>query len=84
MKDDLAGAKELFQEATDDADLREMAREEIKEIEPQMEELENKIKILLLPKDPNDDRNVMIELRAGTGGSEANLFVGESWLHVIF
>lgn len=54
-----------------------MAREEMKEIEPQMDELEEKIKILLLPKDPNDDRNIMLELRAGTGGSEANLFVGE-------
>lgn len=77
LKEELAGAKELFQEAGDDADLREMAREEIKSIEPQMEELEDKIKILLLPRDPNDDRNVMLELRAGTGGSEANLFVGE-------
>jgi len=55
-----------------------MAREEMKSIEPQMDELEDNIKILLLPKDPNDDRNVMIELRAGTGGSEANLFVGKN------
>lgn len=50
----------------------------MKSIEPQMDELEDNIKILLLPKDPNDDRNVMIELRAGTGGSEANLFVGKN------
>ena len=77
LKEELAGAKELFQDAGDDADLREMAREEMKTIEPQMDELEDKIKILLLPKDPNDDRNVMLELRAGTGGSEANLFVGK-------
>eukprot|EP00591_Stephanopyxis_turris_P001031 CAMPEP_0195519348 /NCGR_PEP_ID=MMETSP0794_2-20130614/14592_1 /TAXON_ID=515487 /ORGANISM="Stephanopyxis turris, Strain CCMP 815" /LENGTH=418 /DNA_ID=CAMNT_0040648479 /DNA_START=190 /DNA_END=1446 /DNA_ORIENTATION=- len=77
LKEELAGAKELFQEAGDDADMREMAREEMKEIEPQMDEMENKIKILLLPKDPNDDRNVMIEIRAGTGGSEANIFAGD-------
>ena len=70
------GAKELFNEAGDDPDMKEMAREEIKEIEPQMDALEEKIKILLLPKDPNDDRNIMLEIRAGTGGSEANIFAG--------
>lgn len=77
MLDDLEGAKELFQEAGDDADMREMAREEIKMLEPKLEEMEDTIKILLLPKDPNDDRNVMLEIRAGTGGSEANIFAGD-------
>mmetsp|Transcript_26702 Transcript_26702/g.37634 ORF Transcript_26702/g.37634 Transcript_26702/m.37634 type:complete len:416 (-) Transcript_26702:65-1312(-) len=77
LKEELEGATELFQEAGDDADMREMARSEMKEIEPQMDELEGKIKILLLPKDPNDDRNVMLEVRAGTGGSEANIFAGD-------
>jgi peptide chain release factor 1 len=77
LKAELDGAKELFQEAGDDNELREMAREEMKNIEPQMDELQAKITILLLPKDPNDDRNVMLEIRAGTGGSEANLFAGE-------
>ena len=57
--------------------MKEMAREEIKEIEPKMEELEQRITILLLPKDPNDDRNVMLEIRAGTGGSEASIFAGD-------
>lgn len=76
FKAELTDATELFQEAGDDAEMREMARGEIKEIEPQMDELEEKIKILLLPKDPNDDRNVMLEVRAGTGGSEANIFAG--------
>ena len=75
--EELEGATELFQEAGDDTDMKEMAREEIKEIEPQMEELEERITILLLPKDPNDDRNVMLEIRAGTGGSEANIFAGD-------
>jgi len=75
--EELEGATELFQEAGDDPDMKEMAREEIKEIEPKMEELEERITILLLPKDPNDDRNVMLEIRAGTGGSEANIFAGD-------
>jgi len=57
--------------------MREMARSEIKEIEARMDELEAEIQVLLLPKDPNDDRNVLIEIRAGTGGSEANIFAGE-------
>lgn len=74
LQEELEGAKELFQAV--DAEMKEMAREEIKEIEPKMADLEEKIKILLLPKDPNDDRNIMLEIRAGTGGSEANIFAG--------
>jgi protein subunit release factor A len=77
LSDELEGATELFQEAGDDQEMREMARGEIKEIEARMDELQDEIQILLLPKDPNDDRNVMIEIRAGTGGSEANIFAGE-------
>lgn len=74
---ELEDAQELFQEAGDDAEMREMARSEIKTIEPEMEGLESKINLLLLPKDPNDDRNCMLEIRAGTGGSEANIFAGD-------
>lgn len=74
---ELEGAQELFQDAGDDAEMREMARAEIKEIEARMEVLEDEIKILLLPKDPNDDKNCMLEIRAGTGGSEANIFAGD-------
>ena len=77
LQEELAGAKELFQDAGDDPELKEMARAEMKEIEPQLEELEDNMKILLLPKDPNDDRNIMLEIRAGTGGSEANIFAGK-------
>uniref|UniRef100_A0A7R9WQ35 Prokaryotic-type class I peptide chain release factors domain-containing protein n=1 Tax=Craspedostauros australis TaxID=1486917 RepID=A0A7R9WQ35_9STRA len=77
LKEELDGAKELFQDAGDDAEMREMARSEMKEIEPQMDELQEKIKILMLPQDPNDDRNIMLEIRAGTGGSEANIFAGD-------
>lgn len=77
LQEELDGATELFQDAGDDSELREMARSEIKEIEPQLECLEDQMKVLLLPKDPNDERNVMVEIRAGTGGSEANIFVGD-------
>jgi len=75
LAEELEGAKELFN--SDDSDMKEMAREEMKEIEPQMEALQEKIKILMLPKDPNDDRNILLEIRAGTGGSEANIFAGK-------
>lgn len=77
LLDNLVGARDLFQDAGDDPEMKEMAREEIKSIEPQMAELEDKIKVLLLPKDPNDDRNIILEIRAGTGGSEANIFAGD-------
>ena len=57
--------------------MRALAQEELRELEPQREALESEIKVLLLPKDPNDERNVMLEIRAGTGGDEAALFAGE-------
>jgi peptide chain release factor 1 len=77
IQDELAQARELFQEAGDDNELREMAREEIKAIEPQMTAMEEQMKRLLLPRDKNDNRNVMLEIRAGTGGSEAAIFTGD-------
>lgn len=77
LKEELKGATELFQEAGDDQDMKEMARAEVKELEATMNELEKKVTLLLLPKDPNDDRNILLEIRAGTGGSEANIFAGD-------
>jgi len=77
LQEEVDGATELFQDAGDDPELKEMARAEIKEIEPQLDRLEDEMKILLLPKDPNDERNVMVEIRAGTGGSEASIFAGD-------
>jgi peptide chain release factor 1 len=71
----LKEAKELFSE--DDAELREMARAEIKEAEDEMEALDSRMKVLLLPSDPNDDRNVMFEIRAGTGGDEAAIWASD-------
>ncbi|MEA3373111.1 MAG: peptide chain release factor 1 [Campylobacterota bacterium] len=60
-----------------DPELGELAKEELKELEPQVVPLEDEIKILMVPKDPNDDRNTIIELRAGAGGDEAAIFVGD-------
>jgi peptide chain release factor 1 len=71
--------RDAKQMATDseDADMRQMAHDEEKQLAPRMEEVENELKLLLLPKDPNDDKNVIVEIRAGTGGEEAALFAGE-------
>lgn len=66
----------LLEEETDE-EMRELAKEELNESKMQVEELENKLKILLLPKDPNDDKNVIVEIRAGAGGEEAALFAAE-------
>jgi peptide chain release factor 1 len=60
-----------------DAEMASLAREELKELEPKREELLGQLKVLLLPKDPNDEKNVLLEIRAGTGGDEAALFAGE-------
>ena len=61
----------------EDSELGELAKEELKELEPKIEELEEEIKVLLLPTDPNDDKNIFLEIRAGTGGDEAALFVSD-------
>ncbi len=71
----IADNKELLFE--NDEDLRAMVKEEMSQLEQEQAELEEKIKILLLPKDLNDDKNVFLEIRAGTGGDEAGLFVGD-------
>ncbi|WP_373073557.1 peptide chain release factor 1 [Sulfurimonas sp.] len=71
--EEIAEAKEML----GDAEMAEMAKEELKELEPKLPEIEEEIKLLMLPKDPNDDRNIIVELRAGTGGDEAALFVGD-------
>ncbi|MDO5650369.1 MAG: PCRF domain-containing protein, partial [Gallicola sp.] len=73
--DGLAGSKELFDEKLDE-DMRELVMEEVKELEETIARLEEEIKILLLPKDENDDKNVIVEIRGGAGGDEAALFAG--------
>lgn len=60
-----------------DEDMRDMLKEELNEARKRVEELEQELKVLLLPKDPNDDKNVIVEIRAGAGGDEAALFAAE-------
>ena len=69
---DLDAAREMYAEA--DAEDREMLRDEIDEAEAAIARLEEELKVLLLPKDPNDERNVIVEIRGAEGGEEANLF----------
>ena len=64
-------------EAESDEEMRELLKEELSDAKKRIEELEAKLKILLLPKDPNDDKNVIVEIRAGAGGDEAALFAAE-------
>ena len=70
----IKNAKEILAEETD-TELREMAKMEISELEEKKPEMEEEIKVLLIPKDPEDDKNAIVELRAGTGGDEACIFV---------
>jgi peptide chain release factor 1 len=75
VEDSLSQAKTMLQEK--DPELRAMAEAEVAELEPQLARIEEDIKILLLPKDPKDEKNVVLEIRAGTGGDEATLFAAE-------
>jgi peptide chain release factor 1 len=75
VKNAIADAKAMLAET--DPEIKAMAQEELATLEPRIEPIEEALKILLLPKDPNDEKNVILELRAGTGGDEAALFVAE-------
>src|SRR5579864_8474018 len=72
---DIAQTEELA--AAGDADMRELVKEEMKSLVARRDALTAELKVLLIPKDPNDQKNVMLEIRAGTGGDEAALFAGE-------
>ena len=72
-KTDLTDAKDIVENETDE-EMRDLAKMEVNELEDKIEELEGELKVLLLPKDPNDEKNVILEVRAGTGGEEAALF----------
>jgi peptide chain release factor 1 len=81
----LQEARNHLQQAKDvlskekDPELREMAKMEIDELEPKIDSFDTELKELLIPKDPNDDKNVLLEIRAGTGGDEAAIFAGDLW-----
>jgi peptide chain release factor 1 len=72
---EIDGNRELLQDS--DPEMREMAKAELPDLEARQEALARELKVLLLPKDPNDDKNVILEIRAGTGGDEAALFAGD-------
>ncbi|HEY0172636.1 MAG TPA: peptide chain release factor 1 [Pyrinomonadaceae bacterium] len=76
LKDELSGAKELL-DLSDDEEMREMARAEMTTLEERLGRVEEDLRVLLLPRDPNDEKNVILEIRAGTGGDEATLFAAE-------
>src|ERR1700759_3162660 len=75
VKEGIDEAKAML--ADPDPDVKARAQEELSSLEPRLEPIEEELKVLLLPKDPNDEKNVILELRAGTGGDEAALFVAE-------
>jgi len=75
LRDGLEEAKALLNESSDE-DLRQLAKEEIKESQDELENVTANLKVLLLPKDPNDEKNVIVEIRGGAGGDEAALFAG--------
>ena len=76
MLDELAQAKDILMNEKDE-DLKEMARDEVAEIEPKLPDMEQNIKLLLIPADPDDSKNAMVEIRGGTGGDEAAIFAGD-------
>ena len=76
-QEELVGARQVLKESNSDPELQEMAALEVKELEEKIEYLETRLKVLLLPRDPNDDKNIMLEIRAGTGGDEASIWAGD-------
>jgi peptide chain release factor 1 len=76
-QEDLIGAKQVLKESASDPELREMAALEVAELEEKITDLENQLTILLLPRDPLDEKNIMLEIRAGTGGDEASIWAGD-------
>lgn len=74
--ENLQGARDVLK-AEDDPEMKELAKEEIQSLEPKIEKMEEEIRFLLLPKDPDDRKNCIVEIRAGTGGDEASIFAGD-------
>lgn len=74
---DLSDSREMFKEDSNDLEMREFFSQEIVRLEARLAELAQQLQVLLLPRDPNDDKDIMLEIRAGAGGDEANIFVGD-------
>lgn len=77
LEGDIQEAKQLLSDPSSDSDMKELAKGELEEIEPMLVAVEAELRQLLLPKDPLDDKNIFIEIRAGTGGDESSLFVAD-------
>ncbi len=75
--EEIDGAKSMLEEAGDDAEMKALAGDELRNLDTKREDDEQALKVLLLPKDPNDEKNIVLEIRAGTGGDEAALFAGD-------
>src|SRR5690606_13309640 len=76
VQSNIKSAKEILSTSKDD-EFKEMAKMELDELQPKLQEMEEEIKIMLIPKDPSDDKNVIVEIRAGAGGDEASIFAGD-------
>jgi peptide chain release factor 1 len=76
VKEGIEEAKSILEESNDE-ELREMAKMELSDLEGKIGDIEEQLKLLLVPKDPNDEKNVIVEIRAGAGGDEAGLFAGD-------
>lgn len=77
VQDELVGARQILKESAADLEFQEMAALEVADLEQRLSDLEVRLKILLLPSDPNDDKNIMLEIRAGAGGDEASIWAGD-------
>lgn len=76
-QEELTGAKQILKESAGDRELQQLAALEVEELDSKVSSLESQLKVLLLPKDPNDEKNIMLEIRAGTGGDEASIWAGD-------
>jgi peptide chain release factor 1 len=76
-QEELLGAQQIAKDSGEDPELKEMAALEVADLTAKIEKLEAQLKVLLLPRDPNDDKNIMLEIRAGTGGDEASIWAGD-------
>jgi peptide chain release factor 1 len=76
-QEELEGARIVLKESSSDPEMQEMAALEVEDLQAKIEQLERRLKLLLLPRDPNDEKNIMLEIRAGTGGDEASIWAGD-------
>ena len=77
LTEEFKGAEQVVKDSGGDPEMREMAVMEVEELQAELQRLEDRLKVLLLPRDPNDDKNIMLEIRAGTGGDEAGIWAGD-------